>query len=53
MLAKLEGCLEGSAEQATFALGAAIQLALTELALPEPDLRALVPEMERWLRGDW
>jgi hypothetical protein len=53
MLTRLERCLEGSAERATFALGAALQLALAELALPTPDLRARIPEMERWLKGGW
>jgi hypothetical protein len=53
MLARLEGCLDESAERATFALGAALQLALAELALPAPDLRARIPEMERWLKGGW
>jgi hypothetical protein len=53
LLGRLEGYLEGSAERATFGLGAALQLALTELALPEPDLRGRVPEMERWLEGSW
>jgi hypothetical protein len=53
MLARLESCLEGTAEQATFALGAALQLALSELASPEPDLRSRIPEMERWLKGGW
>lgn len=53
MLARLEGCLETSPRQATLAVGAALQLALAELALPEPDLRARAPEMERWLEGSW
>jgi hypothetical protein len=53
MLGRLEGCLQVDASRATFALGAALQLALTELALPEPDLRARVPELERWLKGSW
>jgi hypothetical protein len=53
MLARLEGCLDAGAERATFALGAALQLALAELALPKPDLRARLPEMERWLKGGW
>jgi hypothetical protein len=53
MLARLEQCLDVSAERATFALGAALQLALAELALAEPDLRARMPEMERWLKGGW
>jgi hypothetical protein len=53
LLARLEGCLDGSEEWATFALGAALQLALSELASPQPDLRGRIPEMERWLRGGW
>ncbi len=53
MLARLEGCLETTAERATFAVGGALQLALAELALAEPDLRARMPEMERWLKGSW
>jgi hypothetical protein len=53
MLARLEGCIDGDEERATFALGAALQLALTELASPEPDLRGRIPEMERWLKGGW
>jgi len=53
MLARLEACLEGGAERATFGLGAALQLALTELSMPQPDLRRRVPDMERWLKGDW
>jgi hypothetical protein len=52
-LARLEACLRGSAERATLALGAAIQVALTELALPAPDLRRRLPELERWLEGAW
>lgn len=50
---RLEGCLSGSAERATLALGAAIQLARSELASPTPDLRGRVPELLRWLEGDW
>jgi hypothetical protein len=53
MLTRLEGCLDGSEERATFALGAVLQLALTELASPDPDLRGCIAEMERWLKGDW
>jgi len=52
-LARLEGCLRTSAERATLALGAAIQVALTELASPAPNLRRRRPELERWLEGDW
>jgi hypothetical protein len=53
MLARLESCLDGSEERATFGLGAALQLALSELASPEPDLRGRIPEMARWLKGGW
>lgn len=52
-LAQLEACLGGEPERATLALGAAIQVALTELASPAPDLRGRLPELERWLEGDW
>jgi hypothetical protein len=52
-LARLEACLWGGAEQATLALGAAIQVALTELSSPAPDLRQRLPELERWLEGAW
>jgi hypothetical protein len=52
-LARLEKCLQGSAERATLALGAAIQVALTELASPTPNLRGRLPELERWLEGGW
>lgn len=52
-LARLESCLRGSADRATLALGAAIQVAITELASPVPDLRGRLPELERWLEGDW
>jgi hypothetical protein len=52
-LERLELCLGGSAERAAFALGAAIQLASSELASPMPDLRGRIPELLRWLEGDW
>lgn len=52
-LARLETCLGGSRERATLALGAAIQVALAELASPTPDLRGRLPELERWLEGGW
>jgi hypothetical protein len=52
-LARLEACLRGGTERATLALGAAIQVALTELASPAPDLRGRIPELERWLEGGW
>jgi hypothetical protein len=54
------GALEGleqrlplSAPKATLALGSAIQLASTELASPQPNLRSRMPELMRWLEGDW
>jgi hypothetical protein len=52
-LTRIESCLGGDAERATLALGAAIQVALTELASPAPDLRRRMPELTRWLEGDW
>jgi hypothetical protein len=54
------GALEGlehrlplSPPKATLALGSAIQLASTELASTRPDLRGRLPELMRWLEGDW
>jgi hypothetical protein len=52
-LARLESCLGGSEEEATLALGAAIQVALSELDSPSPDLRSRVSELKRWLENDW
>jgi hypothetical protein len=52
-LGRLEGWLGGEATRAAFGLGAALQVALTELAGEEPDLRGLLPELLRWLEGDW
>jgi hypothetical protein len=53
-LARLEACLlSGAGERATLALGGAIQVALTELTSPAPDLRSRIPELERWLEGGW
>ena len=52
----LEGLEHGlglSPSRATLALGGAIQLASTELASAEPDLRGRVPELMRWLEGSW
>ena len=51
-LGELEACL-GGGEETTLALGAAIQVALRELDSPEPDLRARLPELRRWLERDW
>ncbi len=52
-LERLEQGLKLSARRATLALGGAIQLASTELASLEPDLRGRMPEMMRWLEGAW
>lgn len=52
-LARLESCLPGDADGATLRLGAVIQVALTELASPAPNLRRRLPELERWLEGSW
>lgn len=49
----LENGLPLSPAKATFALGSAIQLASTELATTQPDLRGRMPELMRWLKGDW
>ncbi len=51
--ARLETWLGGDPDRTTFALGAAIQLAGTELAAEEPDLEALAPELLLWLQGNW
>jgi hypothetical protein len=52
-LSRLETWLGGDPDRATFGLGAAIQLTETELSSPNPDLEGLVPELLRWLEGDW
>lgn len=52
-LSRVEAWLGGDSARATFALGAAIQLAGTELAVPDPDLERLLPKLLRWLEGDW
>jgi hypothetical protein len=52
-LERLERCLGGSAERATLAVGAAIQVATAELSSAVPDLRGRMPELLRWLEGDW
>jgi hypothetical protein len=52
-LGHLEAWLGGDPDRATFGLGAAIQLADTELASVTPDLDRLAPELLRWLEGDW
>jgi hypothetical protein len=51
-LDELEAYL-GGGEETTLAVGAAIQVALRELDSPEPDLRARLPELCRWLERDW
>jgi len=52
-LAQLEGWLGGEPKRATFAVGAAIQIADAELAEPVPDFDRLVPELLHWLEGNW
>ncbi len=52
-LGRLEAWLGGDPDRATFGLGAAIQLAETELASDAPDLDGLAPELLRWLEDDW
>jgi hypothetical protein len=49
----LEHSLPLSPPKATLALGSAIQLASTELASAQPNLRGRMPELMRWLKGDW
>ncbi len=52
-LARIEAWLGGDPDRTTFCLGAAIQLASTELATPTPDLERLTPELLSWLEGKW
>jgi hypothetical protein len=52
-LSRLEAWLGGDPKRTIFALGAAIQIADTELASPVPDPQSLIPELLRWLEGDW
>ncbi len=52
-LGQIEAWLGGDPDRATFGLGAAIQLAGTELASPAPNLERLTPELLAWLEGDW
>jgi len=52
-LAQVEAWLGGDPDRTTFGLGAAIQLVDTELASATPDLERLVPDLLRWLEGDW
>ncbi len=52
----LEGLEHGlplEPSKATLALGGAIQVASMELGSAEPDLRSRMPELMRWLEGDW
>jgi hypothetical protein len=48
-LSVLEQSLGGESTQAALRLGAAIQLARSELASPAPQLRRLLPELMEWL----
>jgi hypothetical protein len=52
-LIRLEAWLGGDSERTTFGLGAAIQIAEAELSSPVPDLESLMPDLLRWLEGDW
>lgn len=52
-LSRIEAWLGGDPDRAIFGLGAAIQLADTELSSPDPDLERLIPELLTWLEGDW
>jgi len=52
-LAQIEAWLGGAPDRTTFGLGAAIQLASTELASPTPNLERLTPELLTWLEGKW
>ncbi len=50
---RIEARLGGDPDRATFALGAAMQLAAAELSAEEPDLAGIAPDLLRWLEGDW
>ncbi len=50
---RLEAGLRMSPARATLALGAAVQLARSELATAQPDLRGRLPELLHWLEGKW
>jgi hypothetical protein len=52
-LSRLESWLGGDPTRTTFGLGAAIQLVDAELASDPPDLEALLPDLLRWLKGEW
>jgi hypothetical protein len=50
---RLEASLGMSPLRSALALGAAVQLARSELATAEPDLRSRMPELLHWLEGKW
>jgi hypothetical protein len=52
-LAALEAWLGGDSDRTTFGLGAAIQVVESELTSPAPDLESLMPDLLRWLEGNW
>ncbi|HSS05408.1 MAG TPA: hypothetical protein VLK89_09545 [Solirubrobacterales bacterium] len=52
-LRQVEAWLGGDPDRATFGLGAAIQLAVTELTRDDPDLHRLIPDLLNWLEGEW
>jgi hypothetical protein len=52
-LGLIEAWLGGDPDRTTFGLGAAIQLADSELGSPDPDLEGITPDLLRWLEGDW
>lgn len=52
-LSQVESWIDGDPDRVTFGLGAAIQTADAELAKSAPDLRRRMPELMRWLEGDW
>jgi len=49
---RLVQCMDCSPEWAMLALGAAFQIAHSELTSPTPNLRSRVPELLRWLGGN-
>lgn len=52
-VARLEASLRMSPARAALALGAAVQLARSELGSAKPNLRERVPELLHWLEGKW
>jgi len=52
-LGRLEAWLGGDPRRTTFGLGAAIQIAATELDSADPDLAGLSTELLCWLEGRW